>query len=62
MPERFCPDCRTPGRLLVTASEYAHVEYYRCDDCGQVWTYRKSEPGAPPRPVIKTASETSQPE
>jgi len=54
LAHRPCPDCQTPGRLLVDASEYAHVEYYRCDTCGQVWSYDKADPNGPRTPVTTT--------
>jgi rubredoxin len=28
-------------------SEYAWVEYWRCDDCGHVWTNAKGDPEGP---------------
>ena len=53
---RLCPDCGVPGRLLVTASEYAIVDYYRCDGCGQVWMYRTDSPEFPPNLVTTPRS------
>jgi len=29
------------------------VLYYRCDECGHVWTIRKDAPDAPPHTVMK---------
>jgi hypothetical protein len=37
--------------MLESASEYAHVWYYRCDLCGHVWNVPKNDPNAAPRPV-----------
>jgi hypothetical protein len=39
--------------LLESASEHAHVWYYRCDKCGHVWNVPKNDPTAPPRPVTE---------
>ena len=51
MPHRICPECKRSGRLLEAASQYAWVNYYRCDVCGHVWTYDKNDLNAPPRDV-----------
>jgi len=52
MPVRPCPQCRNPtARLLESASEHAHVWYYRCEKCGHVWNVPKNDPDATPRPV-----------
>ena len=51
MPHRLCPKCSRDGRLLESASENAWVFYYRCDDCGHVWSYEKKQPNAPPKDV-----------
>jgi hypothetical protein len=38
LPER-CPKCRALDPcFLETTSRFAWVDYYRCDDCGHVWT------------------------
>jgi len=52
MPIRPCPHCqaRTP-RILESASQHAHVWYYRCSECGNVWNVPKDNPDGPPRPV-----------
>jgi len=34
-------------RLLVETSRIAHVDYYRCDGCGHVWTVSKNDPETP---------------
>ena len=36
-----CPACQKDGRLLDGPSGIAHVDYFRCDDCGHVWTTAK---------------------
>jgi len=54
MPERLCPHCQRPGRFLEAPSRIAMVEYYRCNDCGHVWTYDKNDPDAPPMDVTRT--------
>ena len=45
MPQAFthpsCPTCAKAGRHLSESSENAHVDYYRCDACGHVWTISK---------------------
>ena len=34
-----CPNCQaSEPRWLETTSQAAWVDYYRCDDCGHVWT------------------------
>jgi hypothetical protein len=37
--------------LLEDSSRDAHVEYFRCDTCGHIWTHQKADPNSPPRPV-----------
>jgi uncharacterized Zn finger protein len=51
MPHRICAKCRFVGRLLEETSKEASVEYYRCDNCGHVWTHEKDNPDAPPEDV-----------
>lgn len=51
VPHRLCPSCRKPGRLLPDSSHDAVVEYYRCDDCNQVWSHQKAVPESPPKQV-----------
>ena len=46
-PHRLCPVCRTPARLLPDSSANSIVEYYRCDDCGRIWSHRKDNPESP---------------
>ena len=51
MPHRVCPKCLHDGRLLEATSEAAWVAYYRCDNCGHVWTHEKARPDSPPKDV-----------
>jgi uncharacterized protein (DUF983 family) len=46
LPTISCPRCQnlTP-RLLDATSQFAHVNYYRCERCGLVWTTPKSGDG-----------------
>ena len=37
-----CPKCAQPGTYLKGLSHSSSVDYYRCDDCGHVFTTRKS--------------------
>ena len=45
MPIQPCPACgaKTP-RHMDEASRDAFVYYYRCDNCGHVWTINKQDP------------------
>ena len=47
MAHRLCPNCQIQGRLLEGPSQDAFVEYYRCDECGHVWTHQKDHPQSP---------------
>jgi uncharacterized Zn finger protein len=50
MPIRPCPSCQQPtARWLEESSKDAHVNYYRCEKCGTVWTGQKDDPAAPIR-------------
>ena len=44
MPVRPCPKCgaSTP-RWLEESSKDIQFNYYRCDVCGNVWTYPKGQ-------------------
>lgn len=53
MPNRPCPSCGKTGRFLEDSSEIAHVDYYRCDPCGQVWVLDRYYPDKPPRLVTQ---------
>jgi hypothetical protein len=55
MPNRLCPQCRTPGRLLPASSSAAYVNYYRCHHCGQVWAHEKSDASSKPKLINYTA-------
>jgi uncharacterized Zn finger protein len=50
---RPCPNCGKSGRFLVDTSKIAHVDYYRCDFCGNVWVLDRSDPTKPPRFVTQ---------
>ena len=42
MPSTVCPICQHLGpSLLPTLSREAHVDYFRCEECGHVWTVSK---------------------
>ena len=39
-----CPSCKwTPPKLLSDLSQDARVNYYRCPECGHVWTTDKND-------------------
>jgi transposase-like protein len=46
MPNQPCPHCSadTP-RLVEAPSQVASVNYYRCPQCGHVWTVAKDGSG-----------------
>ncbi len=55
MPIQPCPECHTPApRLLEALSNDAHVNYYRCQQCGHVWTLPKGEIDAVPTAITYT--------
>jgi rubrerythrin len=37
--------------LLEGSSQDAVVEYWRCDQCGHVWTHEKANPNSPHKDV-----------
>ena len=44
MPVQPCPACSKPTpRRLDHTSEYAHVNYYRCEGCSHIWTTSKKD-------------------
>ena len=50
----FVHQCRTEfarNAVSLGASKEASVGYYRCDNCGHVWTHEKDNPDAPPEDV-----------
>jgi transposase-like protein len=47
MPHRLCPNCQIQGRLLEGPTQNAWVEYWRCDQCGHIWTHDKTNPNSP---------------
>jgi len=40
---KFCSVCGNEGRIVRTASKIAVVDYYRCPQCGKVWTAPKAD-------------------
>ena len=45
MPIQPCPACaQQPPRHLDETSKEAHVNYYRCNSCGHIWTIHKQDP------------------
>lgn len=36
------PNCKAPGSHLSASSQYALVDYFRCQVCGHVWTEDKN--------------------
>jgi hypothetical protein len=60
VPACPCPDCDSPtGRWLEESSKHAWVSYYRCEQCGCIWTYPKGQEGAT-TPTILTVSKRRQ--
>ena len=58
MPIQPCPECRTlAARLLEAVSNDAHVNYYRCEKCGHVFTLPKGEVGAVPTAITHTETD-----
>ena len=41
MPVLSCPNCGEPTPRELEASQFAVVNYYRCGNCGHVWTTDK---------------------
>jgi uncharacterized Zn finger protein len=54
-----CPDCQIEGRVLPGVSAEARVDYYRCDQCGQVWTTPKGQQAPLERITRKVDRESS---
>jgi hypothetical protein len=50
----MCPICGQPGRPLPDSSADSDVEYYRCDECKQVWSNRKDDPESEAKRVTTT--------
>ena len=53
-PASMCPICGQPGRPLPDSSADSDVEYYRCDECKQVWSNRKDDPESEAKRVTTT--------
>jgi uncharacterized Zn finger protein len=46
VPPSACPACGAVRlRKLDAPSEFASVNYYRCAECGHVWTTAKDDSG-----------------
>jgi hypothetical protein len=44
VPHQPCPTCEKPTpRKLDGPSDFATVNYYRCEGCGHVWTTSKKD-------------------
>jgi hypothetical protein len=51
MPHRICPICGRPGRLLTPTDTTSLVDYYRCDACGEMWSFDPLKPNARQTPI-----------
>jgi uncharacterized Zn finger protein len=51
MPNRLCAVCRIEGTLLENSSEGSLVSYFKCGQCGRVWTDSKAHPDTPAKNV-----------
>ena len=57
MTKVWCPKCKdAPAQFLEALSEFAYVNYYRCERCAYVWNVPKSNPDATPRDVLPPAT------
>ena len=57
MPIQPCPECQTRAvRWLEASSQEAHVNYYRCEQCGHVWTLSKLQTDAKPNAITRRGS------
>ena len=61
MPDQVCPMCQAKGRLLREVNEVVRVEYYRCDECGHVWTYWAHDEQNSNRPREYITTKTKKP-
>ena len=52
--DKRCPKCSHTGRFLPSPSGIARVNYYRCIECGHVWSHDKGDPAAPTRDITIT--------
>lgn len=41
MPILSCPNCTAGTMRMLGDQHFAHVNYYRCGECGHVWTTDK---------------------
>src|SRR5262245_15802058 len=63
MPHPACPAClSTRVRWLAETSKRTYVDYYyRCGDCGHVWSVPKNNPDAKPRHMKPLSREHTPP-
>jgi len=62
MPTQPCLACQSLAvRWLETVSGEAHVNYYRCERCGHVWTLPKGQGDAAPTAITTTRLTTAEP-
>jgi hypothetical protein len=54
MPHRLCAVCRIEGTLLEGGSKDSMVDYFKCRQCGRVWTHPKPDPKAEPHSPVKS--------
>jgi hypothetical protein len=56
-----CTQCHRDGRKVEHVSALAVVDYYRCPQCGAIWTMPKESdgPDGTPRPSLPTGHEDS---
>jgi uncharacterized Zn finger protein len=57
MPLQSCPTCGRPTPWgLAESRAGSRVNYYRCDQCGHVWSLRRDAPGAKPHTIVQGAT------
>jgi uncharacterized Zn finger protein len=48
-----CQKCQRDGEKADYVSQIAWVDYYRCPECGGIWTApKKTEESATPKPTL----------
>jgi hypothetical protein len=58
MTKPSCPSCADPSpRYLQDSSNFAVVDYYRCEACGCVFNVPKGRPEAAPKSVMGCVDE-----
>jgi hypothetical protein len=45
-----CPKCHAGSPRVLEGMAFAWVDYYRCNNCGFVWTIPKEDVTVPPIP------------